>query len=177
VLSKLRACQTLHQRVPALKRLVLAGHSEGAAVCLLMLTKQPDVLVDAFIILSGPGKRFFDVMLGGIVANLRDGNLKTGEIGIPLDLYERAIELVRLAQLVPRRAAPGSATVRPSRNAAASPTIPPRLRLPGPRCGDRPTGPAGVDRPGGADTSVTPGNAHRLLVARKEKQTLTSILS
>jgi uncharacterized protein len=169
------AYRTLRERVPQIQRLALAGHSEGASVCLLLLTTRTDMQVDAYVSLSGPGKRFFDVILDACGAALQDGMVVLGTQRMPVDLYRRSIELVRLAQPIPeemrRVLPPFGVHAMTTKNqdylrdydqlnpltAAAQVTAPMMIVQ------------------GSKDTSVSPDNARLLQMARQYSATFTRV--
>jgi fermentation-respiration switch protein FrsA (DUF1100 family) len=79
----------------------LAGHSEGSAVVLLTLTTRQNVPVDAFISLSGPGQRFFDIMIEQSAPNVKNGILDMMGIDIPFETYKESFRTIREGRAVP----------------------------------------------------------------------------
>lgn len=95
------ACKTARIMAPKATRLAIAGHSEGSVVALLLLSERSDINVDAYISLSGPGRRFFDIMIEQAQASVKDGSFSFGEMEVPFQLYKRSIELVRSGETIP----------------------------------------------------------------------------
>ena len=95
------AVTTLRERVPGLKKVAVAGHSEGSVVGSLLLTERADLGVRAFVSLSGPGWRFFDLMLRQAKTYAKKGVLEFGPHKIPVGLYELSVRVVRNAEPVP----------------------------------------------------------------------------
>lgn len=95
------AVGNLRRQVPGLKKVAVAGHSEGSVVGTLLLTERSDLDVRAFISLSGPAWRFFDLMLRQISSHAKDGFLEFGGLKTPLSLYELSVHVVRYAEPVP----------------------------------------------------------------------------
>jgi uncharacterized protein len=168
------ACETLRNLLPGLSHLALAGHSEGAAVSLLLLSSRPDVPVDAYVSLSGPGLRFFDVMIEQVKPNVQDGMLIMWDRKVPFDLYCSSIELIRAGQPIPedlRKELPpyGMHTAPPEglRYLRDYDSLEPgellsRLNIPV------------LIVQGGQDTSVLPQDAERLAASRPGKEALTA---
>jgi len=164
-----RACQVLREAVPGLGRTALAGHSEGAAVGLLLLTSQPDIPVNAYISLSGPGRRFFDIMIEQAAPSVRDGILDMMGFRILFDDFKESFRVIREGRPVPERIR----KFMPPFSIQAMPTsaleylrdydrLDPALAI------------AGLSLPvlivqGGQDLSVLPDSADRLFAAAKEK--------
>ncbi len=96
-----QACRVIKQAVPESSRLALAGHSEGSAVALLTLASRQDVPVDAFISLSGPGQRFFDIMIEQSAPNVKNGILDMMGIGIPFETFKDSFRFIREGRPVP----------------------------------------------------------------------------
>jgi fermentation-respiration switch protein FrsA (DUF1100 family) len=169
-----QACQILRKAVPELSRTALAGHSEGAAVGLLLLTTQPDIPVDAYISLSGPGQRFFDIMIEQAVPSVRDGVLDMMGFRVPFDSFKESFRFIREGLPVPE-------AIRKLMPPFSVQAMPPSAleylrdydRL------DPAAAIAGLNLPvlivqGGHDVSVLPYNADRLFAARKGKSLAVS---
>jgi len=56
------AVRVLRAAVPSVKRVALAGHSEGGPVSLVLITTDRETKIDAYISLSAPALRMFDLM-------------------------------------------------------------------------------------------------------------------
>ncbi len=169
-----QACQSLRKAVPDLSRIALAGHSEGAAVSLLLLTTQPDIPVDAFISLSGPGQRFFDIMIEQAAPNVRDGVLTMMDFKVPFNLFKESFRYIREGRPVPDE-------IRELFPPFAIQVMPPRAleylrdydRLDPAKAIGRLAIPVLIVQ-GGRDLSVLPENADRLTAALEEKSTSVS---
>jgi pimeloyl-ACP methyl ester carboxylesterase len=97
------ALTALRGRAPGLKKLALAGHSEGSVVGSLLLTERDDLEARAFISLSGPAWRFYDLMLRQVKTYAKDGVLEFGPNRIPLELYELSVRVARNAEPLPEK--------------------------------------------------------------------------
>jgi len=95
------AVKALRAGVPELKFYALAGHSEGGPVSLLLITNSPETKIDAYISLSAPALRMFDLMLQQIEPAVRDGVWNAGRMKVLFADYKRALELVRNGLPVP----------------------------------------------------------------------------
>ena len=91
----------LSEKVPGLRGIAAAGHSEGSVVGSLMLARGMTPEVEAYISLSGPALRFFDLMLRQVATWARDGLLEFGGFKIPFALYEKSVLAVRRNEPVP----------------------------------------------------------------------------
>jgi alpha-beta hydrolase superfamily lysophospholipase len=96
------AVRVLRAVVPGLKYVALAGHSEGGPVSLLLMTTDREVKIDAYISLSAPARRMFDIMLQQTAATVRDGMVSFGPMKYPFSAYEQAMTLVREGKPVPQ---------------------------------------------------------------------------
>lgn len=170
-----QACRILKQAVPESRRLALAGHSEGSAVALLTLATRPDIPVDAFISLSGPGQRFFDIMIEQSAPNVNNGILDMMGTEIPFESYKESIRTIREGRPVPE-------AIRKLFPPFAIQNMPPRaLRYLLDYDQVDPTEViARIDVPalivqGGRDTSVCSENATRLMMAAREKSIPASL--
>ncbi len=101
------ACRFLRERLPAETRIAIAGHSEGGAVALSAICDQNDLQVDAYISLSGPALRFFDIMKQQAEHNAKDGRLSFfGGPSTPLEAYLSAIDYIRRGEEIPEELRP-----------------------------------------------------------------------
>ncbi len=161
------AVRALRAAVPGLTHCALAGHSEGGPVALLFLSGRPDAGIDAYVSLSAPARRIFDIMLQQVEASVKDGFWSLGAMKFPFADYKLAMELIRRGEAVPE---------------ALKKTLPPfgvhtmddvsRNYLREYDRIDSPALMAALSRPvlivqGGRDTSVLPDNAEALFTARK----------
>ncbi len=163
-----QACRTLKGAVPEPSRLALAGHSEGSAVALLALTDRPDIPVDAFISLSGPGQRFFDIMIEQSAPNVKKGILDMMGTEIPFETYKESFRYIREGRAVPEE-------IRKHFPPFAIQNMPPHA-LSYLRDYDRLDTAEAIARikvpvlivQGGSDTSVLSENSSRLMTAAKK---------
>ncbi|MGE5740441.1 MAG: alpha/beta hydrolase family protein [Candidatus Aminicenantes bacterium RBG_16_66_30] len=95
------AVRVLRAAVPSVKRIALAGHSEGGPVSLLLLTTDRETRIDAYISLSAPALRMFDIMRQQTAMSVKDGMASFGPVKYPFAAYERAMALVREGTPVP----------------------------------------------------------------------------
>jgi pimeloyl-ACP methyl ester carboxylesterase len=95
------AVRAVREATPGIKRCALAGHSEGGPVCLLLLSQSPGIRVDAYISLSAPARRFFDIMLQQTEASVKDGMASFGPVKFPFAPYREAMDHVRKGRPVP----------------------------------------------------------------------------
>lgn len=95
------AARLVRASVPGLKKCALAGHSEGGPVALLLLSRGGDVAVDAYISLSAPARRIFDIMLQQTEAAVTDGIAVFGPVKFSFAAYKQALDLVRKKEPVP----------------------------------------------------------------------------
>ena len=95
------AIRVLRSAVPAVKRVALAGHSEGGPASLLLMTSRPETKIDAYISLSAPALRMFDIMRQQTAASVKDGMAAFGPMTYSFADYEAAMALVRKGKPVP----------------------------------------------------------------------------
>ncbi len=95
------AVRVLRAAVPNLKYVALAGHSEGGPVSLLLMTSDKGIKIDAYISLSAPARRMFDIMRQQTALTVRDGMASFGPMTYPFSAYEQAMALVREGRPVP----------------------------------------------------------------------------
>jgi pimeloyl-ACP methyl ester carboxylesterase len=95
------AVRALRSEVPGLKYVALAGHSEGGPVCLLLMTLDKELSIDAYISLSAPARRMFDILLQQTAETVKDGMASFGPMKFRFSDYERAMGLVREGKPVP----------------------------------------------------------------------------
>ena len=95
------AARVLRAKVAGLRGVAVAGHSEGSVVGSLLLARGPAIDVGAFISLSGPALRFFDLMLRQVATWAKDGMLEFGGFKMPFALYEKSVLVVRRNEPVP----------------------------------------------------------------------------
>jgi alpha-beta hydrolase superfamily lysophospholipase len=95
------AVRALRASVPGLNHIALAGHSEGGPVALLLMTRDKTVKVDAYISLSAPARRMFDIMLQQTEKTVRDGQASFGPMKFPFEAYKKAMDLTRKGEPVP----------------------------------------------------------------------------
>jgi len=95
------AMRVLREKFPGLKGIAVAGHSEGSVVGSLLLARGMAPDVNAFISLSGPALRFFDLMLRQVATWAKDGMLEFGGFKVPFALYEKSVLVVRRNEPVP----------------------------------------------------------------------------
>jgi uncharacterized protein len=162
-----QAVRALRGAIPGLVHCALAGHSEGGPVALLCLSGRADLEIDAYVSLSAPGRRFFDIMLQQTESSIKDGIVSFGATKFPFSDYQRAMDLVRRNEPIPdelkKKLPPfGVHTMDPASQAYLREyDLVDSLKLM-----------AAVSCPvlivqGGKDTSVLPDNADRLFEARK----------
>jgi pimeloyl-ACP methyl ester carboxylesterase len=87
-------CSVARERSGA-RYIAIAGHSEGSVVGSMVCVLHPEAQVDAYISLSGPAYRFYDLMLHGANRRAVNGVLQLGPMKMSLDLYRKAIEVAR----------------------------------------------------------------------------------
>ena len=95
------AIRVLRSAVPAVKRVAVAGHSEGGPVSLLLLTSRPEIKIDAYVSLSAPALRMFDIMRQQTAASVKDGMTAFGPMTYSFADYGAAMALVREGKPVP----------------------------------------------------------------------------
>ena len=95
------AIRVLRSAVPSVDHVALAGHSEGGPVSLLMITSHPEIKIDAYISLSAPALRMFDLMRQQTAASVKDGMASFGPVTYPFADYEEAMALVREGRPIP----------------------------------------------------------------------------
>jgi len=161
------AVRALRAAVPGLVHCALAGHSEGGPVALLYQSEHGDAPIDAYVSLSAPARRIFDVMLQQVEASVQDGYWNFGAMRYPFADYQRALDLIRKGEAVPYAL---KKTLPPfgvhTMDAASQDYLRDYDRV------DSLALLASVAHPvlivqGGSDTSVLPDNAGLLLAARK----------
>ncbi len=161
------AIKALRDTVPGLGGVALAGHSEGGPVCLLGLTGNPALQADAYISLSAPALRMFDIMLQQTESSTRDGWVTFGPSRFRRGDYEKSFEYIRRGEAVPDDL---KKTLPPfgvhSMDAASQGYLRDYDRLESAKLI------AGLPLPvlvvqGELDTSVRPDNADLLMAARK----------
>lgn len=91
----------LNEKSPGLQGIAVAGHSEGSAVGSLLVARGLAPEVKAFVSLSGPALRFFDLMLRQVATWAKDGVLEFGGFKVPFALYEKSVLVVRRNEPVP----------------------------------------------------------------------------
>jgi hypothetical protein len=99
-----QACRVLRDRVPQARACALAGHSEGSVVALLLLAHHTDRAIDAFISLSGPAYRFFDLMIRQMEPQVQDDGMLTfpfSDFRFTFAAFQRSLELVRAGEPIP----------------------------------------------------------------------------
>jgi pimeloyl-ACP methyl ester carboxylesterase len=96
-----QAVRALRASVPGLVHCALAGHSEGGPVALLLLSGRSDAQIDAYVSLSAPARRIFDVMLQQIEPSVKDGYWSFGTMKFLFADYKRAMDLFRKGEAVP----------------------------------------------------------------------------
>jgi pimeloyl-ACP methyl ester carboxylesterase len=170
------AVRVLRDAVPSIKHIALAGHSEGGPVSLLLITGRPDVPIDAYVSLSAPALRMFDIMRQQTERSVKDGKVAFGPMTYSFADYEAAMALVREDRPVPadllKRLPPMGvwAMDEASRRYLREYDAVDSSRLI-----------AGVSCPvlivqGLEDTSVSPDNADGLLEARKGSPAPTDVV-
>jgi hypothetical protein len=95
------AVRVLRAAVPSVRRVALAGHSEGGPVSLLLITTDRKTRIDAYISLSAPALRMFDLMRQQTAMSVKDGMASFGPMTYPFAAYEQAMVLVREGKPVP----------------------------------------------------------------------------
>ncbi|MGZ5479883.1 MAG: hypothetical protein ACXWGZ_09835, partial [Candidatus Aminicenantales bacterium] len=95
------AVRVLRAAVPSVKHVAIAGHSEGGPVSLLLITTDRETKIDAYISLSAPALRMFDLMRQQTAMSVKDGMAFFGPMKYPFAAYEQAMALVRDGRPVP----------------------------------------------------------------------------
>lgn len=95
------AVRELRVTVPGLKHIALAGHSEGGPVSLLLITRDKAAKIDAYVSLSAPARRMFDIMLQQTEKSVKDGQASFGPMKFPFEAYKKAMDLTRKGEPVP----------------------------------------------------------------------------
>jgi alpha-beta hydrolase superfamily lysophospholipase len=167
------AVRTLRATVPGLKYCTLAGHSEGGPVSLLLLTRDKAAKIDAYVSLSAPARRMFDIMLQQTEKTVKDGQASFGPQKFPFEAYKKAMDLTRKGQPVPAELL----KVLPPFGVYAMDEASKRYLREYDEVDSRELI-AGVPCPvlivqGGNDTSVYPDNAEMLWEARKKSPSPT----
>jgi hypothetical protein len=169
------AVRVLRAAVPSVRRVALAGHSEGGPVSLLLMTTDRETGVDAYVSLSAPALRMFDLMRQQTAMSVKDGMASFGPVTYPFAAYERAMALVREGEPVPAdlmaRLPPWGVWAMDEsskRYLREYDEIDPRKLIAGIPC------PVLVVQ-GLEDTSVSPDNAEMLFEARKGSAAPTEI--
>lgn len=96
-----KAAEALRRTAPGIGRLALAGHSEGGPVSLDFLSREGTAGIDAYISLSAPARKMFDIMLQQAEAATVDGLMRFGPMSSRFDDYRTALELVRSGNPIP----------------------------------------------------------------------------
>jgi alpha-beta hydrolase superfamily lysophospholipase len=91
-----QACRIARELAGTGSRIAVAGHSEGSVVGSMLCVRRREVPVDAYISLSGPAYRFYDLMLHGAERRAVDGVMQLGPMRMSLELYRKAIDVARL---------------------------------------------------------------------------------
>jgi fermentation-respiration switch protein FrsA (DUF1100 family) len=170
-----QAGRVLRHATPEVSRLALAGHSEGSAAVLLTLTTRRNVPADAFISLSGPGQRFFDIMIEQSAPYVKNGMLDMMGTKIPFEIYKESFRYIRKGLPAPektRKLFPPFAIQNMPPQALAYLQDYDRL--------DPAEAVSRIDLPvlvvqGGSDTSVPAENATRLKTAAEKKSVDVSL--
>jgi pimeloyl-ACP methyl ester carboxylesterase len=167
------AVRALRAAVPGLAHCALAGHSEGGPVALLYLSGRADAGIDAYVSLSAPARRIFDIMLQQIEPSVKDGFWSFGALKFPFAGYKLAMDLIRRGEAVPESL---KKTLPPfgvhTMDAVSRNYLREYDRI------DSPALLAALACPvlivqGGRDTSVFPDNAEALFNARKGNPAVT----
>jgi uncharacterized protein len=95
------AVRVLRAAVPSVKHIALAGHSEGGPVSLLLMTTDRETRIDAYISLSAPAIRMFDLMRQQTAMSVKDGMVSFGPMTYSFVAYDQAMALVREGKPVP----------------------------------------------------------------------------
>jgi uncharacterized protein len=95
------AIRVLRSAVPSVEHIAVAGHSEGGPVSLLLMMSHPEIKIDAYISLSAPALRMFDIMRQQTAASVKDGMASFGPVKYSFADYEEAMALVRAGKPVP----------------------------------------------------------------------------
>jgi pimeloyl-ACP methyl ester carboxylesterase len=88
------ACKKMRELIPEIKKLAIAGHSEGS-VHGMLLCQRANVKINAFISLSGPASRFIDLFLQ--MADSQEGEILDfgGGFRVSKTHYKKAMECIR----------------------------------------------------------------------------------
>jgi len=97
------AARKLRELVPGLARLALAGHSEGS-VHGMVVSQWPEVHPDAFISLSGPGLRYFDLFFAWADSQPGD-SVSLGPVKMLKTRYKKVFEVLRTGEELPEEIA------------------------------------------------------------------------
>jgi pimeloyl-ACP methyl ester carboxylesterase len=87
-------CAVASERSGA-RSIAIAGHSEGSVVGSMVCVLHPEANVTAYISLSGPAYRFYDLMLLGADRRAVNGVMQLGPMKMSLELYRKAVEVAR----------------------------------------------------------------------------------
>jgi pimeloyl-ACP methyl ester carboxylesterase len=87
-------CRIARERTGA-KYIGIAGHSEGSVVGSMVCVLHPELQIAAYVSLSGPAYRFYDLMLHGADRRSIDGVMQIGPMKIDVGLYRKAVEVAR----------------------------------------------------------------------------------
>ena len=82
-----QAVRALRTAVPGLVHCALAGHSEGGPVALISLTGGEDLKIEAYVSLSAPARRIFDIMIQQLEPSVKDGTVGFGAMRFPFSDY------------------------------------------------------------------------------------------
>jgi pimeloyl-ACP methyl ester carboxylesterase len=93
------AAQKLRELAPEIAGLALAGHSEGS-VHGMVVAQWPQVRPDAFISLSGPGTRYFDLFFGWADSQPGD-SISLGPVKMLKTTYKKIFEVLRTGEELP----------------------------------------------------------------------------
>ncbi len=170
------AVRVLRAAVPSVKHVALSGHSEGGPVSLLLMMTDRATKIDAYISLSAPALRMFDLMRQQTAMSVKDGLLSFGPTKYPFAAYEQAMALVREGRPVPAELAK---QLPPMGVWAMDETSKRYLREYDEIDSRKIIAVIGCPVlivQGEEDTSVYPNNAERLFEARKESALPTEIL-
>jgi uncharacterized protein len=162
-----QAVRALRAEVPGLVHCALAGHSEGGPVALLCLSGRPALRIDAYVSLSAPARRIFDIMIQQLEPSVKDGKVGFGAMKFSFSDYKTAMDLVRRDEPVPealKKSLPPFGV--PSMDRAAQDYLREYDRVDSLKLMAAVACPVLIVQ-GGNDTSVLPDNADLLLAARK----------
>jgi fermentation-respiration switch protein FrsA (DUF1100 family) len=166
------ACRIARELVPS-ACLAVAGHSEGSVVGSMLCAMKAEACIGAFISLSGPAYRFYDLMLQGAERRSVGDVMQLGPIKMSLNLYRKAIGVARYGTPVPpeldalpfgfHKMDPDSLEYLRGYDAVDNSEVIARASCPV------------LIVQGGADESVWFENGERLFEARRHSSTATSV--